>query len=107
MPNDSQGTNYADGILSLGYPYTRPSRNRCGLYVCREALRLVSQLLLLNSEDELRESTIHLDIFTDSNYAFNLLQNSTNVLRWGSYKEFATFRYDGDMPELKANVDIL
>lgn len=100
MPSDTNGTSYVNGTLSLGYPYKRPTRNRCELYGCREALRLVSQLLVLNPDDDFKKATLHLDIFTDSNYAWGLLHNSTNLLRWGSYEQ-------NDVPELQANVDIL
>jgi len=33
--------------LIVGYPYTRPSRPRCSLYACREALRVAKEWLPL------------------------------------------------------------
>eukprot|EP00980_Cylindrotheca_fusiformis_P002077 scaffold463_cov92-Cylindrotheca_fusiformis.AAC.6 len=106
-PAENGGTSFVDGVMLLRYPYLRPSRNRCSLYVCRDALRFASELLLVNRDSEFKESSIHIDIFTDSNYAWELLNNSTNLLRWGSYERKDDFMYDGDAPEWTANVDIL
>jgi hypothetical protein len=56
--------------LLLGYPYTRPSRSRCSLYACREALRAIrawipeQPLLRSKSSDGPR---LHIEIVTDSN----------------------------------------
>lgn len=107
IPPETGGTSYAEGLVLLGYPYARPTRSRCGLYVCRDALRVASELLVSNRDNELKESSIHIDIFTDSNYAWDLLNNSTDLLRWGAYAEKDAYVYDGDAPEWKANVDIL
>jgi hypothetical protein len=107
MPSGTEGTSYADGLMLLGYPYKRPTKSRCGLYVCRDALRFVCELLLNNRDSEFKESTMHIDIFTDSNYAWELLNNSTDLLRWGAYQRKDDFLFDGDTPEWKANIDIL
>ena len=110
MPHSENynGTRYCDGVVLVGYPYTRPSRNRCGLYVCRDVLRVIFELLSLESScPKLQKSTVEIDIFTESSYAWNILQNSTSLLRWGSSVRKDDFVYDGDAPKWKVNPDIL
>jgi hypothetical protein len=108
MPNSENGTRYCDGLILLGYNDLRPSRNRCGLHVCNDVLRVILELLRLDSScPELQNSTIEVDIFTDSNYAWDLLHNTTSLLRWGSYSRKHDFVYDGKGPKWKANPDIL
>jgi hypothetical protein len=109
MPNAENGTSYCDGLILLGYPGLKASRNRCGLYVCRAVLRIVLELLSLESAScsDLRNSTVEVDIFTDSNYVWDLLHNATSLLRWGSYSRKDDFVYDGRIAEFKANPDIL
>lgn len=54
--------------LLLGYPYTRPSRTRCSLYACREALRAARAWI--NDHFDILNSTsnsVEIDIVTDSN----------------------------------------
>jgi len=71
----------ADGqTVILGYPFLRPSRPRCSLYACEEALRVASQFAKMSSPDTLQRS---ISIVTDSGYVFGLLQNTTQVLEWG------------------------
>jgi hypothetical protein len=102
------GTRFCDGRIALGYVYSKPSRNRCSLYVCRDVLRVVAELLKLESTcPDLLNSCIDIDIFTDSNYAWTLLNNNTSLLRWGSYARKDDFVYDGEMEKWKANTDIL
>ncbi|CAJ1963510.1 unnamed protein product [Cylindrotheca closterium] len=105
------GTNYADATMLLGYPYNRPSKNRCGLYACREALRLAIEVLQANqvegSKDELKEFKIHVDVFTDSNYAWEIVKNSDDLKRWGEAPTRGGFEYDGSVPKHRVNTDIL
>jgi hypothetical protein len=109
IPNAGNGTTYCDGTILLWCPDIKPSRNRLGLYVCREVLRLILELLSLEAESctDLPDSTVEIDIFTDSNYVWDLLHNSTSLLRWGSYSRRDEFVYDGELPEWKANLDTL
>ena len=65
--------------VMLGFNYLRPSRPRCSLYACQEALRVASQWVQMAPSSEIVNIYIH----TDSNYAVGLLQNSTKVLDWG------------------------
>jgi hypothetical protein len=55
---------------------------------------------------DLRNSTVEVDIFTDSNYVWALPHNTTSLLRWGSYSRKEDFVYDGRIAEFKANPDI-
>jgi len=97
------GTDFSSGVLLSRYPYRRPSRNRCSLYVCREVLRIVMEILLFQRSQDtatltknptqasqptassLSNTTVHIDIFTDSTHVMDLLHNSTRLLEWGSF----------------------
>jgi hypothetical protein len=89
--------------IIVAYLYTRPSRPRCSLYACREALRAAAQWL--DYQEEARE--MELTIETDSNYVLDLLQNTTQVLEWGSATTKDEFRYTGPLPLHQINRDIL
>lgn len=76
-----------DGILTFNYKYLKPSRERCSLFVCFEALRIVARILSLEAvqdNDAFRDSVVLIHIFTDSNTAWKILSNSTTLLKWGS-----------------------
>jgi hypothetical protein len=107
MPPKEDGTMFCEGMVCLGYPYVKASRNRCSLYACLNALRIVQELLMLErlKSSEMKGTTVNIDIFTDSTYAWSLLQNTTSVLRWGSNARKEDFVFDGT--SLVANVDIL
>jgi hypothetical protein len=70
---------------------------------------VILEVLQLESSScpELPTATIEVNIFTDSNFVWNLLQNSTSLLCWGSYSRKYDFVYDGEAPAWKANPDIL
>ena len=86
----------------LGYSYTRPSRPRCSLYACREAIRVATQWVR-----SVRAPSANIEIVTDSSYVLDLLENTTQVLEWGSAKTRKEFCYTGSGPLYKANPDIL
>jgi hypothetical protein len=89
--------------IILAYLYTRPSRPRCSLYACREALRAAAQWL--DYQEEAKE--MDLTIETDSNYVLDLLQNTTQVLEWGRAATKDAFCYTGPAPLHQVNRDIL
>jgi ribonuclease HI len=89
--------------MIVAYPYTRPSRQRCSLYACREALRAATQWL--DYQEEAQE--VEISIETDSNYVLDLLQNTTQVLEWGKATSKADFLYTGPAPLYQVNRDIL
>ena len=102
------GSRFCHGLIVLGYIYIKPSRNRCGLYVCRDILRIIAQLLQLEAScPDLPNNVIDIDIFTDSNYAWDLLKNNTSLLRWGSHTRQDEIIYDGEMDDWMSNTDIL
>ena len=88
--------------LIIGYPYTRPSRRRCSLYACREALRVTKQWLLQQNS-----SSAIIKIACESNYVLNLLHNSTRLYEWGKAESIDAFRFDGPGELYEANPDIL
>jgi hypothetical protein len=93
----------SDGsTLIIGYPFTRPSRRRCSLYACREALRVAKEWLL--HEDSPNKI---ITIACDSNYALKLLQNVTRLCEAGSAKSVDDFQFDGPIRLHEANPDIL
>ncbi|GAX18612.1 hypothetical protein FisN_10Hh181 [Fistulifera solaris] len=64
--------------MILGYHYIRPSRPRCSLFACHEALRIARLWLA-----ETRLKSAEIEIRSDSSYAVDLLQNTTRLLKWG------------------------
>jgi hypothetical protein len=55
--------------------------------------------------DAFTESVILIEIFTDSNYACQMLDNSATLLKWGSFRSKKEFINDQYTP--KSNEDIL
>lgn len=110
MPHDDNGsgTCYHDGRILIGFPYLRPSRNRCELYACHEAIKVVASLLKQEStEISLANESVQVDVYTDSDYAWKLLQNTTQLANWGSIVDERDFCYDGPLPSERANPDLL
>jgi hypothetical protein len=109
MPEDEGGTNYNEGAILNGFPYLRPSRNRCELYACHDALKVILQLLkqeaVLNSDAI--KLKVQVDIYTNSDYAWKLLGNSSRIIVWGSYESEDAVNYGGPEPESYANLDLL
>ncbi|CAB9513790.1 mitochondrial transcription termination [Seminavis robusta] len=127
-----------DGALSgalLGYPLLLPSRRRCSLFACLVALRIVTRYVALLtgaitkqqrnlgqpetgsnatiSTSARRPSSVplptHVDIVTDSTYAFGLLNDTARLLDWAMAPTQADFVYQGDegSPSWWANKDII
>jgi hypothetical protein len=105
IPSGENGTNYFQGIVLTTYPAVRPSRNRCGLFACRSALRMVFELLA--SDPSLTDLDVEVDVITDSNYIWELLCDPTALLQWGSFSRAQDFVYDGPEPVWRINADIL
>ena len=106
LNEDGEGTCYGKGRILIGFPYLRPSRNRCELYACHEALKMVGQLLKQESAS-LENETVQVNIYTDSDYAWNLLSNTTRLHAWGSIENEKDFIYDGPGSSWRANPDLL
>jgi hypothetical protein len=91
--------------MILGYHYVRPSRPRCSLFACHEALRIARLWLA-----ETRSKSAEIEIQSDSSYVVDLLQNTTRLLKWGEMERLETCDFSdlGD-PKITytANPDIL
>ena len=119
MPEEPtmNGSNFQNGLILVGFPFLRPSRNRCELYACHGALKVILQMIksgslpLLEGDKLLdpitNNSTVVVEICTESSYAWNLLKNTDQILRWGETPTLNEFIYDGEGPTELANPDLL
>jgi len=94
LPEGINLTNYDKGLVCLGASVLRASRRRCDLYSCHAGLKICLQLLKhsmssLNGHDITRNVVIK--IFTDSQYALDLLKDSRQLDRWASQKSMSEF----------------
>ena len=109
MPESDIGSNFSNGLILCNFPYSRPSRNRCDLYACHCALKLMYQLI--KRACSLRKNSVgfhvNVQICTDSSYAWNLLRDTQRLLTWGAIESIDAFTFDGDCPQSMANIDLL
>ena len=109
MAEDEGGTSYNNGTILNGYPYFRPSRNRCELYACHDALKVILQLLKQEAaaNGNAAANNFQVDIYTDSDYAWKLLRNQSQILEWGSFSSEDAVEYTGPGHRSSANLDLL
>lgn len=109
MPESDMGSNFSNGLILCNFPYSRPSRNRCDLYACHCALKLINQLIKYACliRRNRTDFDVRVRICTDSSYAWKILQDTERLLRWGSGESIDAFVFDGGCPESLANVDLL
>jgi hypothetical protein len=106
--NNDNGNSQSYAPILMEYKYQRPSQNRCSIFVCLEVLRIVARLLSLhaNENTSFTNSTVTIDIFTDSTYALETLSNSSALLQWGNFANRNDF--EESLATLKVhNKDIL
>lgn len=108
MPQSDGGSDPSQHLALLGFPFLRPSRNRCDLYACHGALKVVLQLLRqVASKKDMRKMDVHVKIYTDSSYAWKYLKNSTELMQWGSVSKVDETNLDSLGPVPLANPDLL
>lgn len=108
MPQDDGAVKQSNELVRVGFPFLRPSRNRCDLYACHGALKLVLQLLKqIAAKKDVQYTEVSVKIYTDSSYAWKLLKNSTTLDRWGAGSSAEEFLYDGAGTLAMANPDLL
>jgi len=108
MPESLNATDYRNGIVAVGFPFLRPSRNRVELYSCHGALKLILQLLKsVGTSMDLSTYEVNIDICTDSPYAWKYLKDSEQIFEWGSAPSLQKFEINGIGPAEHSNPDLL
>lgn len=89
------------------FPLINPSRNRCELFACSGALRVMETLLKAKRKESGDSKAYDINIFTSSNYAHKLLKSKGRLLQlgkcFGPSDMMAEF---DDMPRPYVNIDI-
>jgi hypothetical protein len=97
-----QGTNYAEGVVCLGTSILKPSRRRCDLYACHVGLKMCLQILKL-AGPKLSGKEIHIRLFTESQYAWDMLKDVSMLCHWGEHPNVLSLR--GELSGAEENED--
>jgi len=87
------------------FPLVNPSKNRCELKSCCDALRILEALL--KSKRNEKETLYDIKVYTDSNYAWKLVKSKERLLELGSYFTSQEMLSHLDMKRHSVNIDIL
>ncbi|KAL7552622.1 hypothetical protein ACHAWF_017609 [Thalassiosira exigua] len=87
------------------FPLVNPSRNRCELFACAGALRILEALL--SSRRHTADYAYDIKVYTDSTYAWRLVRSRDQLLELGSYFTSREMLSHMDMASFSANIDIL
>lgn len=108
MPEREGGSNLSKNLVLVGFPFLRPSRNRCDLYACHGALKVILQLIKqIRDRKEWKDTKVIVSVCTNSSYAWKLLRNTTKLEHWGSISSTEDFVFDGVGSPAMANLDLL
>ena len=108
MPDDLISSTMKRSTVLVGFPFLRPSRNRCDLYACHGALKVVSQLLKqLSNQREFRNTDVNVAVYTDSSYVWKLLRNDTLLEAMGASESEKNLMNFGVSNQAMANPDLL
>jgi hypothetical protein len=94
LPEGINLTNYDNGLVCLGASVLRASRRRCDLYSCHAGLKICLQLLrhsMRSSDEYNKPRNVVIQIFTDSQYALDVLKDSQQLDLLASQKSMSEF----------------
>lgn len=94
LPEENNLTNYENGLVCIGASVLRPSRRRCDLYSCHAGLKICLQLLkhsAIAAGERYFTRKVIIEIFTDSQYALDLLKIPQQLDRWANQKSISEF----------------
>ncbi|KAL7543064.1 hypothetical protein ACHAXR_012377, partial [Thalassiosira sp. AJA248-18] len=99
------GTDQDRSKLMAVFPLVNPSRNRCGLFACSGALKILEEFL--NSKRNEGGTLYDIKVYTESNYAWKLVKSKDRLIELGSYFTSLEMLAHLDMASYSANIDIL
>ena len=99
------GTDGITDLIAAIFPLVNPSRNRCELFSCFGALRVLESFMKSKRNEE--EAFYDIKVFTDSSYAWKFVRSTGKLLELGSYFTAQEMLSHLDMPSYSTNIDIL
>lgn len=88
------------------FPLVNPSRNRCDLFACSGALKIL-EAFLKTKRNKQDTSFYDVKVYTDSNYAWKLVKSKDQLLELGSYfRSQDMLKHLDNVASYTVNVDI-